>query len=248
MSTRFPNFRSLKLPVAFLMLYFFASHARAGLVIYDALAEFGITNNPNGVWTYGYSATPNTGFTVFPNHGIASGGPYWTDNTIGLSNIAFWRNDTWVNGLGVPPGPSNPAGESWLVMHPGPGAANDHVFLRFTAPTSGPHSIDLRYLAGDNGAVQIWMLHNGDTVTPLFDSGVTGAAGTYNSQVSILSGDTIDLVIGNAGSHFFDSTPVRLTITSTPIPEPGTGLFILLSLLTLGVTRQHRNSGEVTHF
>lgn len=218
------------------------SKSEAGIIVYNALTEFGIANNPNGVWTYGYGSTPNSGFTPFPDSGTGFFGPYWTNNSFGLANIAFWRNDTWNGGLGVPLGPLNPNGESWLVMHPGSGAGFNHIFLRFTAQIAGVHTIDLDYLAGDNGAVEIWVLHNGSLANPLFHSGVTLAGGDFGSQITLAEGDILDLAIGNAGSHLFDSTPVRFTISVNAIPEPGSGLLVLTGAISLGLfhIRQRR--------
>jgi hypothetical protein len=113
-------------------------------------------------------------------------------------------------------------------MHPGPGTTNDHILLRFLAPESGLYTVQFEYLPGDNGAVSVWMLQDGNVSLPLYQALGTGSGGSWSSSTPILlaGGGTIDLVIGNAGSHQFDSTPVRLTITAIPESNPASaGVF-----------------------
>jgi hypothetical protein len=198
---------------------------------YDAAADFSSSNNPNGVWSYGwayYSSAFNLD-TISTNmyNGLglsgwlagldASGNPYSLFN--GTANPILLANTTYQPGQ--------------LSEHPG--ASNEVAIVRWTAPSAGIFSISATFsgLSAFGDSVDVHILHNGIS---FFNSTVTGSPSptSYSSAQSILAGDTIDFVVGNGGNGANEDTT---GLSATIVPEPSTGALVGMALgclLSLG--------------
>lgn len=196
--------------------------------VYNPTPDISITQgNPNGVWTYGYSEDPD----------LADFGASFAtmahsfDNTFGIGwsavpgdgpSIAI--NTSGTIQFDVPPG--------MLTQHPGP--ALQAAILRFTAPESAGADIVGEYFAGDDGAILLAILVNGAAIWTATD------AGTFDLDATLQAGDTVDFAV--YGGYLFGNTPLALTITTAPIPEPArfAGLAGLAALVLATTRRRHR--------
>jgi hypothetical protein len=102
---------------------------------WDAAADFCATANPCGAWSYGWFATPDTGFTLYTqpsNIGVDA----WSD-----PSLATFEPDDFHNGTPdtITPACCNPIPSGTAGFHPGPNGENS-VF-RWTAPSSGIYTI-----------------------------------------------------------------------------------------------------------
>ncbi len=180
---------------------------------YDAFQGFTGKQNPDGVWSYGWSTDLSGPMTVYPNSFIKEGGTNWTDNTVmasGDPNVAC-----------VPVGDINgdvPAGT--MAFHPGPEGQFSHC--RFTAPAAGVYNIQANFTALNVGGPHAYILHNG---VSLNDQVLTeGNLWSADSQsVTLAAGDTVEAVVGVGpdNSYVDDETMFSFVVTlaqSTPPP------------------------------
>lgn len=211
----------------------------ASATTWDATADYGPANttNPNGVWSYGYDPAAQAGyqFKAFDLYiPSENGAAVWRDSTyISLGTPAFFRNNGSTTLNGVAPGQ--------LGMHPGPVANDDAAVLRFTVPSAGVYGFSGQFFAGDQGETDVVVVLNGNRASPLLSLPSTTSNPVFAmNSLQLQAGDTLDFVLGNAGSYLFDTTPLALQVSS--VPEPGTALLGALGLgvVLAGVRRRRR--------
>lgn len=222
----------------------------ASATIYNAATDFSATSNPNGVWSYGWSATLGGLFTADAANSVIQ-------NLGGIPGVVQWRGNLPPNADGNPSVFENttvssvidgtismPAGA--LAMHPG--SSGQYSVIQFIAPTAGQYSISAAFLGLDFAgptSTDVHVLVNGLVD---FNSVVNGfgapSTTSFSSLVTLASGGTIDFVVGDnggaggqdaSGPNFYnDSTGLSATITA--VPEAGTMVAGMLILLPLGVS------------
>lgn len=216
--------------------------ASAQASTWDATQDFSTssTSNPNGVWSYGRDPADMAGyqFKAFDTLGYSDTLLYWSDSSYLTGDTPhFGKNMGAVPRFGVLPGQ--------LTLHPGiTTTTDDAAILRFTAPASGLYAITAQLFDGGNGETDVWFVRNGDFSNPLATLGVSSANPGYSaSGVQLAAGDTLDLVVGNHGSYFGDSTPFSLQISNgVSVPEPGTIPLLAASFVLLaGFSRRRRS-------
>jgi hypothetical protein len=200
----------------------------AAQVVWDPTAEFSTSNgNPNGVWSYGYTAVGFGALTAFTSHTTNSWyGPYSDSSPV------IWLNTTTSTSYSVPPG--------YLSLHPG--QATEPVILRWTAPSSysGSTQIAGQFLAGDIGSMQLAIIHNrGTTDLGTLWSGTD--AGSFNLHVDILAGDILNFAV--FGGYSYGNTPLQMTITG--VPEPSTYALLAIGACAMVVRRFRRRVTSV---
>jgi hypothetical protein len=204
--------------------------------VYDATADFvsnlgGTPVNPFSVWTYASTTTLGGAVAAHTFQGAyAPNQRYWSKYA-GGNNPAIWMNQSGSTQGGIPDG--------WLAMHPGDGG--ERSVLRFTTPSSGSYEVNLTYGAGNIGAVDLHLLLNSNSATPLFASLGTGIGGAWtNPALNLIAGDTIDLIVGDYDGYASDNTDVSLVLTSA-IPEPtACGSLGLLAVALIGWRKQRK--------
>ncbi len=183
----------------------------ANAAIYDAAADFSLTNgNPNGVWTYGYRpSTPGSALTVFPNSAVQPNGlSAWFDaayNPLGTPSFAANLTASPVYGAGMtwPPGR--------LSFHPSP--IHDAV-LRWTSPSRGEWDISALFIGMDGGTTNVTVIRGeGDVLYTATRSGNGGNAGPFVAKMVLDVGETIEFVVNNAGSFYYDTTGLEVIIS-----------------------------------
>jgi hypothetical protein len=216
-------------------------HVAKADLIFDATADFSATNNPNGVWSYGQSATLTSAFQLYTQHGLNN------ENHPPADLLDTWNAGTGGNhlypsvlhnGTGSPissDGFTYPAGQ--LGFHPGP--AGQYSVVRFTVPTSGLYSLTSAYNALDPGLgshlghVDVHVLLNG---VSLFDGSVdgVGSPASFNTSLALATGDQLDFKVGYGSNMDYDSDSTGLVavLSTTAVPEPSS--LALLGIATVG--------------
>jgi hypothetical protein len=202
---------------------------------YDATIDFQTAANPGAVWSYGYSAGPDTTytFTAFDK----AEGTGWTMagyNTLGTP--AAWVNSSGVTQFGVANGQ--------LSLHPGPVGFGDLAILRFTADHSGDYNVAGQFYAGDIGSMSGAVVKNGQLSSPLQSFASTDDSSTFAfNSLHLNAGQTLDFVVGNNGSFYYGNTPVSVTIQDvSAVPEPETYAMLMAGLGLVGLIARRKRA------
>lgn len=195
----------------------------------DPNREFSIANNPNGVWSYGYTPTLGGSFSlldiarvnyVWPT-GYQQGQDGWTsssqldcDNGIGGGVFRSPAQLTQGAAAVVP----------WDTLSQAPGCHGEYSVLRWTAPLSGTYqfsgSFQGMFLACGGSTTDVHLRWNSEN--PLFDAEIYGFGANrqafFNVQQLVAAGDTIDFAVGWGinSSYYCDTTALQLRIDLLP--------------------------------
>lgn len=210
---------------------------------FNLASDFSASANPAGVWSYGYSTTLGGTFNLYTANGTANGMDYWGAPGAGLTPGVFHNGTSTTTTLA---GVSYAPGETGF--HPGP--SGEFSIFRFTAPSAGSYSLSASFSLGDVGGTDVHVLRNG---VSLFDGLVnpSNQTASFTSQQTLLSGNTIDFVLGVGpdGSYTSDSTKVAGTLTTGPasmVPEPSTWAMVggagVLGLIAIRRRRSQASS------
>jgi hypothetical protein len=161
---------------------------------WDANTDFSSTQNPCGVWTYGYTATLGSSpLTVYSSRDSI----YWIDpNNVTTYDPTAWQQNGSFN------------------LHPGP--LGEYSTARWTAPRDGMYTFVVGFFAGDPGETNGAVLHKSEV---LFQNSTT-ANPSYTTLLEMTAGDTVDVAVGLVApvtpTSFLDgTTPVSIVITSS---------------------------------
>jgi len=180
---------------------------------WDVAADFSITSNPCGVWTYGYATSLGSGLlTVYPRLPNSQTGAPCTTEVVGCdwhdpnNSVAGAPDAFYNNGFGLVNGVAN----GQFTLHPG--THGEYSTARWTAPRSGTFTFNIQFLVGDTGETDGAVLHG---TTVLFEH-ATSTNPTFTTTVSMLPGDWIDAAVGITGSEdgLAGQTPTMMTVTS----------------------------------
>ncbi|MBN1554556.1 MAG: PEP-CTERM sorting domain-containing protein [Phycisphaerae bacterium] len=212
----------------------------ASATTYDYNAEFDLSNNPSGVWTYGYADIGTGALTLYNSHAPTGGGEVnnWCYNSNPDNNgndnkatVAF-DQPTWGDGMSWEPGMT-------CIMS----AQNGSVapVAVFTTPSGSLYNITIEFTSRvmDGSSTDVFVIRNGNLASPLLFDSVSGFPGsslgapsvagdwtvTYNATLSLGLGETIAFGVDDGeGLH-----QIAVEGTFTEVPEPAT-----ISLLTAG--------------
>ena len=129
---------------------------------WDLTADFSKTNNPAGVWSYGWEASVGAPFTLFDAKRVERGtDTVWYETVLYPAEIDhsahLWKNETGANFGEVPDG--------WVSLHPGPFSGVQPAVARWTSPVSGIVSLSGMFAAlGGGPATDAHIQHNGSTI------------------------------------------------------------------------------------
>ncbi len=183
----------------------------------DASADFSTSNDPNGVWSYGWSTTLGSAFTLDASNTTAA---------YGLTGLGGWF--AGVSPEGVPSVLRNNTASpitlgSFTTYQPGQLALNmngsQYSIVRWTAPSTGQFSITATFSGlssiGDTSDVHVQT--NGVSV---FDSFVNGSPSptNYSATLTLVLGEHIDFAVGfgSNGNDHEDTTGLDATIMAVP--------------------------------
>jgi hypothetical protein len=166
---------------------------------FDPAAQLSSTNNPNGTWSYGWSAPVTTlagrlGFQLF------------TRVQSYVSGIAWSTTASLFPFVGTGPSGS-------INLHSGCGG--EWSVLRWTAPASGVYIIRSQFFNGDSGETEAWIFKNGSLANTLFHTAATSSNPSFSLSLSATLGETIDVVVGpGTDGCSGDTTPLSMTISA----------------------------------
>lgn len=215
------------------------STGQALAVVYDPATDFevGWTNssNPNGVWSYGYSATLGGPVTLFTAQIPGADSPnqqMWispgVNCCVASPSVGFNNGPAFDNG-----NVAAAANQIILVSSVFQHLTTDLVF---TAATAGDYSLSGSFLGDQRGiGVNVAVLINGISI---FNSSVTsfGQIVPFNSDLALNAGDTITFAVSEGGGT--QNTGLEVNIAS--VPEPSTWAMMILGFCGLGVMAYRR--------
>ena len=214
--------------------------------VFDVAADFSRSDNPNGVWSYGWSLHLGTPFVLSTDARVREGIDSWRGNRVADGNPGAYHNGT---GSAIVLGGTALYDSGQFGLHPGP--SGEYGVVRWTAPASGRVSLASEFVGQDllGTTTDAHILHNNVHV---FDSLIEGlgSSASLNIEIMMLVGDTLDFAIGfgRNGSYFNDSTGLAARITLNdglaPIPEPSTFILVTIGLTGL-LGRRHRRHPDV---
>jgi hypothetical protein len=233
--------------VCILTVSTFAVPASASIV-YDAAADFSVAGNPNGAWSYGYSATiggtfnlfTSTFTSLFGNANFDGWSPPVLHPFVALNGAATTEQGS---GLRLPPG--------GLGLHPGPDSDNNYAIIRWTAPTSGLYNVSAAFVDRDASDIPLpgattdvhVLLNNISLYAASINKDGWGLGPMpFNGTLSLAMGDTIDFLVGRGSNTFHqDSTGLSATIAAVPEALSVTN-WVLLMLVGSVVSRRRLGS------
>ncbi|MEG3843491.1 type II toxin-antitoxin system HicA family toxin [Microcoleus sp. herbarium14] len=182
----------------------------------DVAADFSGTNNPNGVWSYGWALTLRSPFVLSSTPRVREGLDSWWGNRAPDGNPGVYHNAT---GSPIVLGTTTRFEPGQLALHPGPNG--EYGLVRWRAPEAGNISIasiftGLNFVGPTTTDVHI--LHNNQSI---FDNFVEGfgddSAVRFDRNLAVLQGDTIDFAVGfgRNRTYYHDTTGLALTIALT---------------------------------
>lgn len=191
-------------------------------VVYDAVADFSATENPNGAWTYGYCGFDDCVVTPFTTYGNLDleGMAFWMYDSLDSTSVKVGLNTTDEDIVGpvvYPP--------YTLVLHPG--ADPPLAVIQWIAPDEGDCLISFEFTSLDlvTSGVSVWHTDADAVSTALLDEELLTTTECEGENVSswelqdyeqhVSAGDTIDARVswgcdGNVGS---DSVGLTMKIS-----------------------------------
>ena len=171
--------------------------------VFSAADQFSVTENPNGPWSYGYTAGLGGPFTLHTVNCSSCGPGAIYDGWFG----SFFGFYPWVV--------TSQGGRFIDTLDLHPALPNFYSVVRWTAPTSGRFDLLGLFVGlGIPATTDVHVLKNSVSV---FDSQIRTQIDTsiFDLRVYVVKGDTIDFAvgIGSDGSMDSDATGLKATIT-----------------------------------
>lgn len=181
---------------------------------YDAVRDFSITSNPNGVWSYGWQSSLgsplnlNTVTDTTTFRGLSA----WLETGMTMYAPPFvGHNDTETAlcylSFCVPPG--------YLHLHPG--ANGELSVVRWTAPISGNFSLAGTVVGLDRvpTTTNFYVVLNSNHYLFSIPVNSYGAPFRFHHVLTVSAGDTLDFAVdfGNNHTYYSDSTGIQFKLT-----------------------------------
>ncbi|MBM3725964.1 MAG: PEP-CTERM sorting domain-containing protein [Acidobacteria bacterium] len=185
---------------------------------YDALVDYTLASNPNGVWAYGYGITS---LTLYSRTAADATDQIWT-TPLGFPDLRFIDLTTAAH-------PDDP---NSLIL------VGDST-LDFTAPSAGLYDFEsMSYctnaLPACNVTVNLYKV-SGGVATHLLDLGNTAAS--HSLGVMLGAGDRLALVTARTATFDAGIYFSKVVISTSEVPEPSTWLSIMAGLGLLATRR-----------
>jgi hypothetical protein len=230
--------KQIQLAVALFLVILAVPQVQAG-VVYDAAADFSPTNNPNGVWSYGWSSTLGSPFNLDVSSTTVDGLNFWEGPVPGVPYVTYpyichnGTGSTLIYGGAVQMLPGQ------LAFHPGP--QDQYGVIQFTAPTAGTFLLLTSFtgvdFAGAYGptATSVHVLVDGSSIfSGLVNGFGAGSGPSFDTTLTLKAGDTVDFAVGfgSRDAYYDDATGITATFSSS-VPEPSSMVLAVVAGLTL---------------
>ena len=184
--------------------------ARLLLSAYNAAADFSATTNPDGVWSYGWSASLGSTFNLDNYHGNDVDATHVEDDWHPSDNaypLVFYNPLSVSHNEG-----SNILQPGQLALHPSD--TDGYAVVRFTAPSDGSASVQATFssVSIPGATSDAYVLLDG---VPLFGGPVSAnLSQTFTETIAVKQGDTIDFAVGERQNVYaYDGTGLSAQIT-----------------------------------
>ena len=196
-----------------------ATSAAAQATSWTAAGDFSAVSNPNGAWSYGWSASRGSGFNLDTVATTVSGIDVWNYSSTQVEPDVFHNGTSDT----IAPGGTNPIPPGGLAFHPGPSGQN--AVVRWTAPSTGSYVIEATFTGRDSArgtTTDVAVLSNG---AELWSGEVTGYLATQSypaSRLNLNAGDTVDFTVGFGIdlNYSYDSTGLSADISQIDTTPP----------------------------
>ncbi len=212
-------------------------HSAMAATTWDANADFSVSTNPNGAWSYQwltglapgqYGNMANSQTTYGGNAGLLA----WDQAADGIPVVVKNTNPTntyygWAPGV--------------LGMHPGSGG--NHAVVTWTVPISGAYSFvsSFTHVGGAGDGVIPSVTRNVFSAPVAYGSqwiGTTSPTWTWSDTLTLSAGETISWALNPNGNEGGDSTVLSAVVTA--VPEPSTSALVAGALVCGSVLRRNR--------
>jgi len=241
--------RSRRLAAVALFLASVVVAARPAMAQYDPSAQFSPTNNPNGVWTYGFEHVPlfspviilpaPTPVPSIPGPAIDSWQlPGFVQSVLHNGTAATQAVNTSFDNAIYDPG--------MLALHPG--ANDEFAVVQFSAPAPGVYSIQGTFEGIDTAwtTSNVYLLLNNSVI--LASGTVTGFGPAFEVPLSspaltLNVGDTLSYVVGGGPLH--DTTAlIDAQVSAISIPEPSSLVLFGIACVALAAWAWRRRAAR----
>src|SRR6266852_2033738 len=120
-----------------------ATGAAAQATSWAAAGDFSAASNPNGAWSYGWSASRGSAFNLDTVATTVSGVNVWNYSATQVEPDVFFNGTSNT----INPSGTNPIPAGTLAFHPGPIGQN--AIVRWTAPSTGAYAIGATFTGRD---------------------------------------------------------------------------------------------------
>jgi hypothetical protein len=185
-------------------------------------ASFSAGSNPDGPWSYGWSATLSSAFNLNHQHFAAN---------YGAATLDYW-NDTVAGSVAHNVGQSYDDGNvdfssGALMLHYGGTTYFEYTHILFTAPTTADYAIAMTFTGLQHGVNSD--VHILDGSNSLFGAFIAADRQTqsYSGSVFLNAGQTLDFAIGGGtaqgtihpGWTGISGTITESSVSATPVPS-----------------------------
>src|SRR6266851_5719412 len=170
-----------------------ATGAAAQATSWAAAGDFSAASNPNGAWSYGWSASRGSAFNLDTVATTVSGVNVWNYSATQVEPDVFFNGTSNT----INPSGTNPIPAGSLAFHPGPLGQN--AVVRWTAPTTGAYAIGATFTGRDfvgPTTTDVAVLSNGGLLWSAEVTGYLAMQSYAASRLDLIAGDTLDFTVG----------------------------------------------------
>jgi hypothetical protein len=210
---------------------------------FNLFADYSGTTNPNGVWTYGYAASPGASFTPY----TFSAASNLDGSHIGTQGWAFAAATTpllGINGSGSLIDDGNVSLPTGVLLLHGEGTGPGASAVRWTAPQAGDYQVTATFTGYQRNMQANVAVFNGNS--DIYGNSIAGLGGTasFSAVVTVMGGGALTFAVNRNGADpsGFAGNWTGLDLSITAVPEPQTVALLLAGLGLVGTLARRRSA------